>query len=164
LPADAHEWLDISFKPSRVLGWIAVATYLFVGLSLLFANIPLWALGALWLALYFQAVMQWRRIRTPMYPFELTRLRWQNPHWLLTLDSALRHPITHPDEAWALVWLRTLPYFIFLRFKPIPQQPPSHPTKPRSLLIVKDQLTEKDYRQLLLWLNMLPMGTPPRQD
>ena len=105
--------------------------------------------------LYFQAVMQWRRIRTPLYPFELTRLRWRNNQWLVTLGSVC------DDSPWQLIWLRIIPYFIFLRFKPVGAEKSgsekSSYAKPRSLLIVKDQLTEKDYRQLLLWLQMRPL-------
>ena len=141
----AAESLDISLRPSRLLAWIAILTYGLIALSLCFAAIPWWALGTLWLALYLQAVMQWRRIRTPLYPFELTRLRWQSNGWSLTLSD-------HCDDLpWQLLWLRTIPYFIFLRFKP-------SEGKTRALLIAKDQLTEQDYRQLLLWLQMRPFG------
>ncbi len=165
MQADADEYLDIHLQPSRTLSWIAVATYALIAVSLCFANLPWWALGGLWLALYLQAVMQWRRIRTPLPPFELTRLRWQNNHWLLTLSNSYHHNMlyrnaltlyrntnkvnTGEEVPWQLIWLRIIPYFIFLRLQPASG-------KPRSLIIAKDQLIEKDYRQLLLWLQMRP--------
>lgn len=174
MSVDADEFLDITLRPSRLLSWLMAATYSLIGVSLCFANIPLWALGILWLTLYWQAVMQWRRIRTPLPPFDLTRLRWQHGHWLLTLQhQPLSRNTQHragdsednPDEtiAWQLVWLRIIPCFIFLRFKPFnPQktvnQNKSDRAKPRALLIAKDQLSEKNYRLLLLWLQMRPIS------
>lgn len=158
LPVGRNKTLDITLYSSKVLRWSTLAISCVILFGLLLTNLPLWALSGLALAVLMQLHLHWRHILKQEEPFDLLRLRWQDSDADILINDDLRSPgiiaqswlLTRhkqPETLATLTSLRIISGVIFLQFKLA-----DHSTY--ATLIVKDQLTEQDYRQLLLWLNM----------